>query len=65
MDMVTNMTMISFAGKVGIHTSFHPILLKDLDQGRGLVVLLHGVPGVGKTSTAGQLDSPMGSWPCY
>lgn len=24
--------------------------------GRGLIILLHGVPGVGKTSTAGQLD---------
>ncbi|KAJ2984565.1 hypothetical protein NUW58_g5996 [Xylaria curta] len=25
-------------------------------KGRGLIILLHGVPGVGKTSTAGQLD---------
>ena len=25
-----------------------------LEVGQGLVVLLHGVPGVGKTSTAGQ-----------
>ena len=31
--------------------------LANTSTGKGLIILLHGAPGVGKTSTAGKFDS--------
>lgn len=36
-----------------IHETLAPTWLIQLATGKGLIILLHGAPGVGKTSTAG------------
>ena len=41
-------------GKGLCYRSVMTFFILTLEAGQGLVVLLHGVPGVGKTSTAGQ-----------
>lgn len=48
-------------GAFSLHLSHRinaQIRLTRLNTGKGLIILLHGAPGVGKTSTAGNLTPP-------